>query len=134
MFSHGDQREDREAAVLRGDERHRVALVVHELRGRQVPRAAELRTGARSSAAPPSIGSVTDDLLDQRRALAPRDLRAESEQFVPIGDDRRAVDRRQPGDRVDRVVDRVLPLAASVLVVGARAPGRPSPPKGGLTA
>ena len=36
-------RKDREAAVLRRDERHRVALIVHELRGRQMPRAAELR-------------------------------------------------------------------------------------------
>ena len=35
--------EDREAAVLRRHQRHRVALIVDELRGREVPRAAELR-------------------------------------------------------------------------------------------
>ena len=35
--------EDREASVLRRDERHRITLIVHELRGRQVPRAAQLR-------------------------------------------------------------------------------------------
>ena len=42
--------EDREAAVLRRDERHRVVLIVHELRGRQVPRPAQLRRRRHASA------------------------------------------------------------------------------------
>src|SRR5271169_1247660 len=36
-------REDREASILRCDERDRVALILHELRGRQVSRASQPR-------------------------------------------------------------------------------------------
>ena len=48
-----------EASVLRRDQRDRVALIVDELRGRQVPRAAERRGMHDVGASPPSIGSVT---------------------------------------------------------------------------
>ena len=65
--------EDREAAVLRRDQRHRVVLIVHELRGRQVPRAAELRRRGARSVALPSTGSVTftcsTGVLPRRRAI-----------------------------------------------------------------
>ena len=51
-------REHREASVLRRDQRHGVALIVHELRGRQMPRAAQAgRMHERRGAS--SIGSVT---------------------------------------------------------------------------
>ncbi len=53
------------------------------------------------SASPSSIGSVTERLLDQRRALAPGDLRAERQQVVAVGDDRRR--RRRPSVRRPRV-------------------------------
>ena len=95
--------EDREAAVLRRDQRHRVALIVHELRGRQMPRAAQLRRcGARRRAAFHRLGDV--HLFDRRAAAPPRDLRAERQQVVAIVDDRRAVHRGQAGDRVDRAL------------------------------
>ena len=50
--------EDREVPVLRRNERDGVALVVDELRGRQMPRPAEL-DGVQNFATLPSIGSVT---------------------------------------------------------------------------
>ena len=74
-------REDGEAAVLRRDERDRVALIVDELRGRQVPGASELRRmDERGHAAFDRLGHR--HLLDLRRPLPPGDFRAEREQFV----------------------------------------------------
>ena len=99
--------EDREAAVLRRDQRHRVALIVHELRRRQVPRPAQLRRRrARRRAAFDRLGHV--DLLDRRAAAPPRDLRAERQQVVAVVDDawrrprrsgRRSHRRRASGHR-----------------------------------
>ena len=61
--------EDGEAAVLRRDQRERVALIVHELRRGQVPRAAELRgVDDRGVAAFDRLGDR--HLLDRRRARA----------------------------------------------------------------
>ena len=50
---------------------------------------------------PPSIGSVTVDLLDRRRAAPAGDLGAERQQVVAVGEQRRAVHGRQPGDHLD---------------------------------
>ena len=69
------------------------------------------------SAVPPSIGSVTVVCSDRRRAAAARDLGAEGEQVVAIGDDRGAVDGGQAGDGVDRAA-RARPPRAGSLVAG----------------
>ena len=50
--------EDREAPVLRGNERRGVALIVDELRRRKMSRAAELRRRGADRALP-STGSVS---------------------------------------------------------------------------
>ena len=89
---------------------------------------------------PPSCGRMDDrrlrpldrlgdgDLLHRRRSSPPRDLRAEGQQLVVVGQQRGAVDRRQPGDRLDVAVQRVLPRRArcrvDVLPHQLRQPGK----------
>ena len=74
-------REHREAPILRGHQRQRVALVAHKLDGRQMPGPAE-------------VGRVHDHrqpvfdrfghghLLDSEATLAARDLGAEGNQLI----------------------------------------------------
>ena len=60
--------------------------------------------GATTAATLPSIGSVSATRSTGWPAAAPHDLRAERQQFVAVGHDRRAVHRRQAGDRVDHAL------------------------------
>ena len=115
--------EDGEAAILRGDERDRVALVVDELRGRQVARAAELRR-MDDAAAPPSIGSVTVRLLDRRRC--PAAARSSRRTRADRSDRSRSWRRpRRSGRRARRRRARKRPASAvSRVRVGAAASDR----------
>src|ERR1041385_8865170 len=89
--------EDREATILRGDERHGVALILYELRRGHVSRAAELHgLDDRRGVADDRLGQ--DQLLDRRAASPSHDLRAEGEQLVVVADDGRAVHGGQPAD------------------------------------
>src|SRR5512139_929803 len=93
-------RKDREVPILGCDERDGVALILHELRGRQVTRAADLpRVNALRNTAFDRLGR--DEVLDRLAAALAANLGAEGEQFIAVGDDRGAVDSRQAGERID---------------------------------
>ena len=90
-----------EAAVLGGDKRHRIALILHELRRREMPRAAEL-VGMNLRDGCALDGFAQQDLLYSRRSRLPCDLRAEAEQFITMIEDGRAVYRGQAADGANR--------------------------------
>ena len=83
-------------------------LVVHELRGRKMPGAAELR--GRQRQRPPAFHRFGHrNLLNGRLAPPPRDLRAKRQELVRVGDDGGAIHGRQSRDRVHRLFERLLP-------------------------
>ena len=118
MFSHGDHAKIVKRPSCDATRASAVALILHELRGREMAGAAELggMHGFRRAALD-RLGH--DQLLHPRPALAPADLGAERQQLAAIADHRRAVDRGQPGDGLDRAVDRLVPVVE-------RAVGRPA--------
>src|SRR5688572_31669386 len=69
-------RKDREAAVLRGDQRYGAALIVDELRRGEMTRAAEL-PGVHPLGSAPFNRLGHDDLFDGRRAAPAGNLGAE---------------------------------------------------------
>ncbi len=109
--------EDREPAVLRRHQRDGVALIVHELRRRQMPRAAELRgRGPRRHAAFNGLGDVHQ--FHRRAAALARDLRAKRQQVVAIVDDRRAVHRGQSGNHIHGALEVIRVGGARARQVG----------------
>src|SRR5205085_4876553 len=97
----------REAPVLRGDERDGVALILDELRRRQMTCAAELdRLDDRSRVAYDRLSH--DHLLDLCTTFTAHDLRTKREQFVLLRDERRAVNGRQPADDVNCLAKSIL--------------------------
>jgi hypothetical protein len=91
------------------------SLIVGELRRRQMSSATEIRriNHHRDS---PLNGLAHRDAVDLRPGLPPRDLRTEGEQFVAGSHHCRAIDGSQPGDRVDRSLQCLLPHAASLFI------------------
>src|SRR4029077_12884745 len=103
-------REDRDALALRSDERHGVALIVRKLRSREMPGATEPRWMHDDR------HTVFDRFrhhhaLNSRVTVASRDLDAEGNQLVPIGDYRRTVNGSQAGDHGHGIAEISLPLA-----------------------
>jgi len=83
---------DREFAILRCDHADRLGLVVHELRGRKMARAAQL--SRRNDAAFTACDRFEqDDAVDRSRAVTALDLRSEAHQFIAVGNDGGAVHR-----------------------------------------
>src|SRR5262249_61637529 len=73
--------EDRKSAILGGDERHRVTLIVDELCGRKMSRATEARRV--DDLRDPALNRLSDgDLLDLRRSRPPNDLGAERNEMI----------------------------------------------------
>ena len=100
-------------------------LVLHELRGRQVPRAAEL-SGSDMHGRRPDGRLGQHHALDGRIAALAGDLGAERQQFVPIADERGAIDGGQPGDRVNGTTQLLLPLVrVAVRRLGLHQIGQP---------
>src|SRR5206468_12880264 len=90
---------DREASILGCDERERVALILDELRGREMSGATELgRVHDRRRAAFDRFGD--HDLLDPCPPVTSSYLPAEGQHLVLVGDDRCAVDGCQTRDRL----------------------------------
>src|SRR4051812_36133611 len=92
----GRPREDSEAAILRGDQAEALSLIVKELRGGQVARAAVLDWMG-------YLGFVTNDgfskhhLFDGCAAGSSDYLGAEGEDFVGAANHRRAVNGGEAG-------------------------------------
>src|ERR671924_1381028 len=87
--------EDREASVLRRDERDRVALIVNELRGRQMARTAKRRwMDLHRHTAFDWFGHRHD--FDWRSTTPANNLRPERQELVLGREDRRAIDGGEP--------------------------------------
>src|SRR5258706_15034897 len=99
---------DREASILRRDECNGVALILDELRRRQVPRAAELIRMDDG-------GFRTHDrfrhryLLDPWPATAASDLGAKTKHLMLFGENHGAIDPGQAGNCINRPAERLLP-------------------------
>src|ERR671924_227081 len=83
-----------EAPVVRSDQRHRVALILHELGSRKVPGSAELLRMDEGSHTVFN-GLRHSNLFDQWRALPAGNLRAKAEQLILIGEHHGAIDRSE---------------------------------------
>ena len=88
-----------------------MALIVNELRGGEMPRAAELR-GRQDRAFRAFDRFGHDDAIDRWPASPARDLRAKREHLVVVADKRRAVDRGEAGDGVDGAAQIFLPFVS----------------------
>ena len=110
-------REHRKAPVLRGDQGNGAALVLDELRRRQVSRSAKARRVN-------DLGDAADDrlchgdLFYRRPSVPPRNLGAERQKLVSIRDHDGAVDGGDARDGVDGVGQGVLPQAIVLFTRG----------------
>src|SRR3984957_20907348 len=82
--------EDGEASVLGGYQCGAAVLVLNKLRGRKMPRAAQL-IGLDQSGHAAFDGLRDNDLLHQRMASAASDLGAETQHIVLVGEDYGAI-------------------------------------------
>jgi len=92
--------ENGKPAILRGDQCDRVPLILDELRRGKVPGATEL-FGMDKRGDPPFDGFDSAELVDLGVALAPHNLGAETEYFVLIRQDHRAIHGSQPGNGIN---------------------------------
>lgn len=93
--------EHRESTILRRNECQGIALVVDELRSRQVPRSADLHRGNERRNIP--YDRLDDEHLPHGRVTLPStDLGTEGEHVEPVVDHRGAIHRCQSRDGVDQ--------------------------------
>ena len=107
----GGPGKDGEAAILGGDERDRIALVLRELSGGEMAGAAQLLgVDQRGGAALDRLGHR--NLLHRGPTFSAYDFGAKSEDLQPTRHDHGAIDSGEPGHGIDGTAERFLPGAA----------------------